>query len=882
MTTSWADLQLDAHHVELLRDVAAVAPEVAAARGLRTAHVVGDLPDWAQERPWAPNAVPALIFPWIAADGRTVEQIRPDVPLMFGDETHKYLWPTGTGSILNEVIAAGPDTKTVLIVEGTKQCLAAASWAPGGVAVYGIGGCRNWSSEGLPLGDLAVAEGRQVVICLDADVSTNLDVYTAGEDLGRAVMLEGAESVRFGQIGAKGSNGLDDVLASKPADRRRDLLARVIRDATAKPASRRPAAKKRGDDRVRVTDASTAERPQIFVDGDRLSVINQLTTALLLRWNETRMFDHGGVLSMLSTTSDRGQDDAPIMLAFDKRTFTDLVQETAVTVRRSGREGDEIDYCYPEGQTMDALLSRHRRFAPLHRIARVPFVRVDGTICQSQRVRRGEPDTAGRRSPAGDARRSPRSRPPRTCPGRSSSSGRNGWSTSLPKCRATPTGPNAVALALTPFIRGLVDVVPLAVVDGIGMGSGKNLFADVALAIPATGSPLEPLNWSQEDEENRKQITSAFIDGADVFVFDEAHHLHGAALARALTSAYWKDRKLGYNQMLGFPNMVTWVSLGNNVRVEGDITRRVYRIAIRPDHPNPQDRSEDNFRQPRIREWTRDNRGEVVRALLTLIRSWYAAGQPPAPKTASFGSFERWERMVGGILHHAGFGDFLANTKTWREATSFESRYWAAHLGWLLETFGSERVFSCSQVREAAVADQNSELPEGLTDLTEKPKDYNRRLGQAYARNNERYFGGIRLMKAEQKLHNNVDGWMVVGPKTPDLGEEHHTPDDGPLPSESSENHGALGVRGGRGVTPSPFFVREKSTFNVPTMGAQKFFAREEGAAESPQLPPLPPTPRLKIRTTLGNDLDETTAVSGHGGWRALSPPLPRNRTTHR
>jgi hypothetical protein len=608
MTTSWADLQLDAHHVELLRDVAAVAPEVAAARGLRTAHVVGDLPDWAQERPWAPNAVPALIFPWIAADGRTVEQIRPDVPLMFGDETHKYLWPTGTGSILNEVIAAGPDTKTVLIVEGTKQCLAAASWAPGGVAVYGIGGCRNWSSEGLPLGDLAVAEGRQVVICLDADVSTNLDVYTAGEDLGRAVMLEGAESVRFGQIGAKGSNGLDDVLASKPADRRRDLLARVIRDATAKPASRRPAAKKRGDDRVRVTDASTAERPQIFVDGDRLSVINQLTTALLLRWNETRMFDHGGVLSMLSTTSDRGQDEAPIMLALDKRTFTDLVQETAVTVRRSGREGDEVDYCYPEGQTMDALLSRHRRFAPLHRIARVPFVRVDGTICQANGY-----DRASRTLLLADHHVGGLDVPEEPSAedlSRAVKLIREEWLVDFfAEMPGDADRTNAVALALTPFIRGLVDVVPLAVVDGIGMGSGKNLFADVALAIPATGSPLEPLNWSQEDEENRKQITSAFIDGADVFVFDEAHHLHGAALARALTSAYWKDRKLGYNQMLGFPNMVTWVSLGNNVRVEGDITRRVYRIAIRPNHPNPQDRSEADFRQPRIREWTRENRG---------------------------------------------------------------------------------------------------------------------------------------------------------------------------------------------------------------------------------------------------------------------------------
>jgi hypothetical protein len=859
---------------------AAISPELAEARGIRSVFAVSELPEWARDRPWAADAVPSLVFPWLSRDGRQVEQLRPDRPLDFGGDLHKYLWPTGETSILNEVIAAGEDTKTVLIVEGTKQCLAAGSWAPGGVAVYGIGGCRNWSSDGLPIEDLAVVDGHAVVICLDADVATNPDVWSAAESLGKAVRLEGATAVRYADTGAKGTNGLDDVLGAKATDRRREFLARMIDQASTKLPPKSGLTKKQtGPERVKVIDASTADRPQIFVDGDRLDVINQLTTALLLRWNESKMFDHGGVLSLLSTTNNRGQDDVPCMLALDKKTFTDLVQETAVTVRRSGRDGDEIAYCYPEGQTMDALLSRHKRFAPLHRIARVPFVRADGSVCQANGY-----DPASRTLLVADETVSGLAIPDDPTAEDLASAVkliREEWLVDFfAEMPSDADRANTVGLALTPFIRGLVDVVPLAVVDGIGMGVGKNLLADVALAIPATGSPLEPLNWSQEDEENRKQITSAFIDGADVFVFDEAHHLHGAALARALTSAFWKDRKLGYNQMLGFPNMVTWVSLGNNVRVEGDITRRVYRIALRPNHPNPQDRSERDFRQPRIREWTRRNRGEVVSALLTLVRSWYAAGRPVAA-SASFGSFEAWERVVGGILAHAGFEGFLGNTKEWREQTSFESHYWAQHVAWLLSTFGSEVVFTCAQVREKAASDPESELPAGLTDLAESPRDYNRRLGQAYARNNEKYFGGVRLVRAEGKQHNNVDGWMVVDrPATPegDGGSDDGPPepDDRMLSTSSPmsgsnpmrtdvpsvpENEGVTGGIGGdRGERYSSSNAREKNNVGA---GEHAFFPAYE---EGPRFPPVPPVPPQ-------GEFSQVNGIEGSAGVTTLAPP---------
>ena len=93
---------------------------------------------------------------------------------------------------------------------------------------------------------------------------------------------------------------------------------------------------------------------------------------------------------------------------------------------------------------------------------------------------------------------------------------------------------------------------------------------------------------------------------------------------------------------------MTWLALGNQVQALGDMNRRVYRIALHPDGADPHNRSGDTFRYPDLRSWTLENRPRLVTAALTLCRAWFAAGQPSQAST--FGSFEQWQRMVGGIL----------------------------------------------------------------------------------------------------------------------------------------------------------------------------------------------------------------------------------------
>lgn len=128
-----------------------------------------------------------------------------------------------------------PGASTVLIVEGTKGHLAAASYAPEDVEVWGIAGCRNWSHDGVGLPELGKINGRHAIISLDGDITTNLDVNTAGEDLADALRTRGAVDVRFLRGGLnRAKAGMDDVLHVYPEAERPAVLAQMLTNAKKK------------------------------------------------------------------------------------------------------------------------------------------------------------------------------------------------------------------------------------------------------------------------------------------------------------------------------------------------------------------------------------------------------------------------------------------------------------------------------------------------------------------------------------------------------------------------------------------------------------------------------------------------------------------------
>lgn len=733
------DGQLIPEHREYLTSQA-IDVDLALSLGVRSLSSKDDLADIPEEyHSWA--NYPAILFPWTAPDGRVEYQIRPDNPTDDArGRPRKYVFRRDMVPVLWAVRPVAGAARLV-IVEGTKQSLAAASYAPAGSAIYGISGCRSWQKDGIPIPDLMVADGLDVVILLDADAAGNPDVYGAGMGLAEALTMEGAAKVTFARLPAAGKSGLDDVLATRPEDRRAAYLARILDSSKSKPADKVPTGKRKGP-----RDEGDPDRPLVVCNRDRRDVINDLTSALIQRWDGRELFNHGGVISRLGRTG---------MTPLDRGTSLDTIQDTARTVNENeGANGITRSFTWPDPGTIAAVLSRAEKFSPLETVARSPYVRPDGTIVTAPGYDESTrtmllPDEAveGIEVPEDPS-------PEQVAAARALIM--DEWLGDFP-FEGDADRANALALVVTPAIRGLVRQVPLAVVDGLQMGVGKNLLADCILTV-YTGEPARPLNFVDDREEMRKQLTAAFRTGAAFFVFDEAHTIEGPSLAQALTAHTWQDRILGVSNMAEFPNRVTWMSLGNNVQVRGDLTRRVYRIALRPTYANPQDRDSSTFRHPDLGSWTRANRRDLLQAILTLVRAWFAAGQPYPSRGISFGSFEVWERFAGGIVETAGLTGFLSNLKVWRSESDFDTQYWQGHLEWLEERFG-EHTFKTADVKAAALQDPQAFMaPPKLDDPADK--GYGKALGEAYSRLRGRRYGSLWVERAGS-AHGHVSLWRV-------------------------------------------------------------------------------------------------------------------------
>jgi putative DNA primase/helicase len=256
-------LSIAEHHVLDVLAPRGLDPEFVSKLGVYSIAKPDELPAEFAEHPLA--IYPALVIPWHSPTQGTVLQLRPDVPLenRSGDPV-KYLFPTGSVMVLNALrpVEEVDEGAPVILQEGTFQSMTCAKYAPKEFAVYGISGCWSWRNgdTSVPIGDLSVVEGRDVLVSLDADAATNLNVYNAGQALAEALKAEGALSVRFLRLAGAGSKaGLDDVLGARPEDKRAPFLARLIESATAKPADVKPKARK----------AATASP---FFEGEKLQV----------------------------------------------------------------------------------------------------------------------------------------------------------------------------------------------------------------------------------------------------------------------------------------------------------------------------------------------------------------------------------------------------------------------------------------------------------------------------------------------------------------------------------------------------------------------------------------------------------------------------------
>lgn len=330
---------------------------------------------------------------------------------------------------------------------------------------------------------------------------------------------------------------------------------------------------------------------------------------------------------------------------------------------------------------------------------------------------------------------------------------------------------NALALLLTPIIRQSIEGhVPLALIDATRPGTGKSLLAET-VALIATGRKASMMTAPYDDDEWRKRIASTLSEGATIITIDNIKaRLQAASLDSALTSHTVKERILGESRNGVYAQRATWMATGNNIQLGGDLPRRCYWIRMDAHSHRPWTRG--GFKHE-LETWIPEHRGEIIAALLTLVRAWYDAGKPAA-QLPRMGSFQGWVNTIGGVLAHCWVEGFLGNAQTLQEQDD-DAVQWAAFLHAWHAHYKNDQILAsllAKDIRAGSAEDADSSLarlfqavPDELADIHKG--DFRRRLGKALAsRVGARYDeSGLHLVKGPPDTRNGSIYWSVAEPK---------------------------------------------------------------------------------------------------------------------
>lgn len=316
---------------------------------------------------------------------------------------------------------------------------------------------------------------------------------------------------------------------------------------------------------------------------------------------------------------------------------------------------------------------------------------------------------------------------------------------------------HAVALLLLPFVRDLIaGSTPLHDIEAPTPGSGKGLLMKTLL-MPGVGPKQSVMSAATDDDEWQKRLLAFLRDSPQAVVIDNVNtKIDSGALCTVLTEPVYASRLLGASQWVALPVRCLWVLTGNNPQFSGEVSRRCLRIRLDPHVERPEERT--GFRHADLSTWTRDHRGELIAAACTLIRSWVHAGSPKSSE--SWGSFEEWVAVMGGIVGHLGLGSFLGNRREFVASADEESAAWD-HLVTLLDSqmtpSGLPASWSSAQIA-AMVEEAGISIDLGNTSNKALA------MGRLLAKQRDRWHRGMMF---ESKVVNGTRKWFLV--KRPDL-----------------------------------------------------------------------------------------------------------------
>jgi hypothetical protein len=207
-----------------------------------------------------------------------------------------------------------------------------------------------------------------------------------------------------------------------------------------------------------------------------------------------------------------------------------------------------------------------------------------------------------------------------------------------------------IAAALTMIERSLLPDRPAFFVTAGRRGGGKTTTL-VILIMAVTGIWPAAAAWSTNEEERRKALLSYFLYGVSYILWDNiprGSQISCPHIEKSCTAAYYSDRRLGVSEMVATAASTIHLFTGNNVRPCGDLASRSLHIRLAVDRPDPENRP---FKHPDPIGWTESHRGEILRALYTVLLGNPMLGSPSDAEAKT--RFKVWWRLIGSAVEHA-------------------------------------------------------------------------------------------------------------------------------------------------------------------------------------------------------------------------------------
>ena len=318
----------------------------------------------------------------------------------------------------------------------------------------------------------------------------------------------------------------------------------------------------------------------------------------------------------------------------------------------------------------------------------------------------------------------------------------------------------ALAAIFTAVARPSLPHAPAFHVRAPVFGSGKTYLCELIGAF-AGPSFSNKVSYPTTTEEATKVILALLLTSPAVIEFDDmdSDWLPHGVLKRALTAEHVTDRILGVSKTATVSTRSLFLGSGNNVGPIRDMLRRVLTIHLDPRVATPATLSYKGLPVDKVRQ----NRGDYVGAVLTIIRAWRAAGLPrgEADNIATYGG--AWSDYCRHPLmwlgHHDPATSLLEQVRHDPDGDA---------LGGLMTEWRSVFGASATTVRRAVevalathpnLLDAMREFP-----VEERGEINNGKLGWLLKRHANRVIGGFEFQKGEA---GGRTAWRVAAVKAP-------------------------------------------------------------------------------------------------------------------